>query len=339
MVLHSFLRERPCSQYRMHKQHLCTSQAIIFSCSIKEAPTSSPSACRDDILPPKTKQYISKDPPLTAPTDSPTAIALDEFSRLWPPPSAPRVNDGRPTSLADTFDENNYTERRDEASDVSYPYRPALIDFDPQQQRQQNFLPTSLPFNNTFPLESHRNTDVQQGLASIGENELPHGYPSMKFVMNPEAPVFVPGLAGEPGMPSLSCRVVSRRQVLTELIAMKAGDPRDGVYHGLPQQKPSQVPGKSPVFYCSCHCVLVIHYLSMLPFTGFFPVVTCLHVIPSSFSTYRNVRSTGFFPIITCSNPPTKPNHANRLLQQPPPTLRTSPTHSPKSRSSAAATA
>lgn len=135
---------------------------------------------------------------------SPTAKALDKSSRLWPPKAAPQVNDGQPTSLADTF-QSNYLEYR-EASDFSYTYRPAPIDPSPQQ----TFLSSPLPFNNnnTCPLISNHITDTHQGLPNIEGSEMPYEYPSGMFIMNPEAPVFVPRQGRRPGTLPLSCRAV-----------------------------------------------------------------------------------------------------------------------------------
>lgn len=134
---------------------------------------------------------------------SPTAIALDKSSRLWPPKAAPQMNDGQPASLADTF-QSNYLDHR-EASDFSYTNRPAPIDPSPQQ----TFLSSPLPFNNnTCPLVSNHITDTHQGLPNIEESEMPYEYPSGMFIMNPEAPVFVPRQERRPGMLPLSCRAV-----------------------------------------------------------------------------------------------------------------------------------
>lgn len=135
---------------------------------------------------------------------SPTAKALDKSSRLWPPKAAPQVNDGQPANLADTF-QSNYLEHR-EASDFSYTYRPAPIDPSPQQ----TFLSSPLPFinNNTCPLISNHITDTHQELPTIEESEMPYEFPSGKFIMNPDAPVFVPRQRRRTGTLSLSCRAV-----------------------------------------------------------------------------------------------------------------------------------
>lgn len=149
--------------------------------------------------------------------DSPTAKALDQYSRLWPPRSAPRVNDGRSASLAD-IPLSNDIERR-EANDISSAYRSTPIDFDPQQQI---FLPNSLLSNNISPLISNRDTNTYQALPPTEESEMPYEYPSGKFVLNPEAPVFVPGQGSRP--------------------AVRARNTRDWVNQGVPQPKPGPVP-------------------------------------------------------------------------------------------------
>lgn len=123
----------------------------------------------------------------------------DESSRIWASGSPPLVNDGRHTGLAGT-PESNYIERR-ATNDISYPYRPTAIDVDPQQQQ---FFSTLPPFNNTSPLVPNRNNNKHQGLAPIKEDEMPYDA-SGNFIMNPEAPVFVPR---QPGMLPLSWSTV-----------------------------------------------------------------------------------------------------------------------------------
>ena len=125
--------------------------------------------------------------------------APDESSRIWAPGSPLWVNDGQPTGLAGT-PESNYIERR-ATRDISYAYRPTPIDVDPQQQ---HLLSTSLPFNNTSLLVPNPKIDTHQGLAPIKEDEMPYD-PSGNFIMNPEAPVFVPR---QPGMLPLSWSTV-----------------------------------------------------------------------------------------------------------------------------------
>ena len=118
----------------------------------------------------------------------------DDSSHLLPPMTASWVNVGQSTNLADTH-HSDHTERREEASDLSYAYRPVPIDVDPQEQTH---LGVSLPSNNTSSSVSNRNTDTQQGLASIKEDKMPRE-PSGKFILNPEAPVFKPSQEGQIG--------------------------------------------------------------------------------------------------------------------------------------------
>lgn len=127
----------------------------------------------------------------------------DESSPLSPSQSAHRVTDSQPTSLADTHQSNNPECR--EASEISYAYRPMPVD---HHSQQQTFLSSSLPLNNTSPVVSNRTTDTHQALAPIDENdEMPYDH-SGKFIMNPEAPVFVPRQTGaRPGMLPLSCKI------------------------------------------------------------------------------------------------------------------------------------
>ncbi len=162
----------------------------------------------------------------------------DESSRLWPSRSAHWVTDSQPKSLADTH--QNHPECR-EASEISYAYRPMPIDHDSQQK---TFLSSSLPLNNTSPVVSNRTTDTHQALAPIEENdEMPYD-PSGNFIMNPEAPVFVPRQTGaRPGMLTLPCNI-AWGPCLTDLTEMKPRNPRDWVYYGDPQPKPGQVSGK-----------------------------------------------------------------------------------------------
>lgn len=197
------------------------------------------------------------------------------------------MNNGRPTGRADT-PQGNYIERR-EASDSPYDYRPTPIDSEPQQQR---FLPGSLPSNNTSPLISNRTTNTHQGLATIEESEMPYEYPSGKFIMNPEAPVFVPGQRSRPGMLVLSSRAV-QGPYLTDFVALRARNPRDWVYQGVPPPKPAQdnqvlsSTGKIPAFRCPYRGIFDIYYRSMLCFTNFVPVVTCLQAALQLFSPHR----------------------------------------------------
>ena len=137
--------------------------------------------------------------------DSPTGEAPNEYSHPWRPQPAPDVKDSQATSPEHTS-LDKYLERRG-ASDISYTYRPTLIDVESQQTR--TFLPTSPPSinNNTFPLVPNRPTDnFFQGLAPIKEDEMPYD-PSGKFTMNPNAPVFVPQGRGQPGMLPLYVRI------------------------------------------------------------------------------------------------------------------------------------
>ena len=115
------------------------------------------------------------------------------------------MNASRSSNLAD-IGQSNYPERR-EASDISYIYRPTPIDVDSQHQNSPS---NSLPLhNNTFPLVSNRTTDTHQGLTPIEEDEMPYTR-SGTFVMNPNAPVFVPrqvpGQGGQQGILTLSWR-------------------------------------------------------------------------------------------------------------------------------------
>lgn len=163
-----------------------------MSLPCKGAPTASPYKCKNiSSLNPATCIQVS---PANGSKESLIAKTPDESSHLWPPRSAPLVNEGRPTSLADTH-QSDSIERR-EASDISYIYRPTPIDLDSQQQ---NFLSSPLPFNNTSPVVLNRTTDNHQGLASIGEDNIPYD-PSGKFILNPKAPVFVPRQGSQPGM-------------------------------------------------------------------------------------------------------------------------------------------
>ena len=164
---------------------------------------------------------------------------LDESSRLWPLRLAHRVTNSRPTSLANSHQSNNPECR--EASDISYTYRPTPIDHDSQQQ---TLLSSSLPLNNTSPVVLNRTTDTHHALAPIEENDEMAYDPAGRFIMNPEAPVFVPRQTGaQPGMLPLSCKF-AWEPYLIDLTEMKPRNPRDWMYYGGPQPKPGQVFGK-----------------------------------------------------------------------------------------------
>ena len=151
---------------------------------------------------PQEKAILLSRPQANSSTDSPTREAPDKSSRLWRPQSAPWVNDSQATSLEQTPPDISLDRR--EASNISYAYRPTPIDVDPQQQ-QRTFLPTLPPsINNTSTSESNRTTYTHQGLAPIKEDDMPYDL-SGKFMMNPRAPVFVPG---QPGMLPLQLKAV-----------------------------------------------------------------------------------------------------------------------------------
>ena len=243
----------------------------------KGASTSNPSICRG-ILPQEQAVYI-KCPLTNCSTDSPTREALDGSSQIWATGPPTWVNEGRPTGPAGT-PEGNYINRR-ASSEISYPYRPTPIDVD----LQQHSLSTSLPFNITSSSVSNRNIDTHQGLAPIEEDEMPYDLFG-NFIMNPEAPVFVPR---QPRMLPLSWRTVWG-EYLTNLIAMAARDLRDLMHEGVTEPEGDQSPGKKPYFSIILLSFLRVYYVSWAS-TPFLPLHMLLYAFLTPFLT-------GFFPLV-----------------------------------------